>query len=309
MAWPDFLEATSAASVDDLNIITQFNSMLEESMDQEQGLTALTTRVADLEEANAGGSRGLRIVQSATSPQTDFRVYAERFVLSDGATALSDVSVLIDIGDAGAGGLDTGTLAADTPYYVHICHDSTGAMSPETVGVISASTVPTLPTGYDKYGLVFDQPVILTDSTPELVTFSHIPDCGTIRFYSLEEAGHSAAVTLTADDSWREMDLSTLVPVGASGAWCMFRFDCGLTSATSKLYMRPNWGSAGAVSGAKTIQRVLFSSPSGVDQDFGPFWVPLDENGIALYRAETPGGTPALSVWVVGWQVSEYVNP
>lgn len=58
----------------------------------------------------------------------------------------------IDATTNGAGGLDTGDLAASTQYQVYVIGDSTGF---ETTGVIlSASTTPTLPAGYDIYRLI-----------------------------------------------------------------------------------------------------------------------------------------------------------
>lgn len=264
--------------------------------------TALDERMDDFDAQPAGMRRGLRIVQSPTSPQTDFQVIMERFTLSDGLTVLENVDVLIDIGDSGAGGLDTGTITADSFYYVHICHDPSDTMIPATVGVVSLSPTPALPTGYTLYGLVDPVPPILTDSAGELVAFSHIPGSGTVMYYSGEDAGKADGVSLTTGDTWHDGDLSTIVPPGVSGAWIGFRADWSTSDpGTYRVYMRPNWGSLGA--DAETYQRTLFRASIANDYR-GPYWIPLDEDGVFKYRPGDDGThAPTLVAWLAGLQL------
>lgn len=303
----DVWEAARAKVNQELNqLVGIVNAIIAAMNELQQENTALDTRLDEIDTQPYGMRRGLRIIQSPTSPQTDFRVVMDRFALSDGTTVLEDVDVLIDIGDSGAGGLDTGAITPGSFYYVHICHDSTGLMSPETVGVVSLSPTPTLPTGYDKYGLVDKVPFILTDSNGQLVAFSQIPNSETIMYYSWENDGPTDTVTLNSDSTvwpnWRSADISALVPAGAAGAWCMFRYDGTAGGAgTYHFRVRPNWGSP--ATGGASSQRHIFSG-NAADHYFGPFWIPLDEDGVFLYITDDDGATPAtVLVWVVGIQL------
>lgn len=322
MAWPNLIarvytvlsaawataRAQVSAEIDQL--IDMCNALLDEGQAQELRITANADAIADIESYSVGLRRGLKITQSTTSPQTDLLITCDLFGMGDGETVLENVSVLLDIGDAGAGGLDTGTAAADTLYHAHIAYDSTGVMSPDTIALASLSaTAPTLPTGYDLSAPVSADGYasILTDSAAELVAFSHVPGQNMIRFYSAEDDGKTDPVTLTGDDEWRTMDLSSFVPTGAPGAWCMFRYDgdAGAADQSSQFYLRPTWSAIGAQ--GKTLQRLLFLADGAGDKRFGPFWIPLDEDGLCGYRcegADAGGGfPPTLQIWVVGWQL------
>lgn len=68
---------------------------------------------------------------------------------------------------SGAGGLDTGTVAADTFYAVYVIADSTGYNSP--TGLLSLSaTAPVIPGGYDMFRRVG---YVLTDATSDNLVF------------------------------------------------------------------------------------------------------------------------------------------
>lgn len=62
-------------------------------------------------------------------------------------TVSSVITAAIDA--AGANGLDTGAVAANTVYYVWVIDDSSGTNSPAGLFSLSSSA-PTMPTGYDK---------------------------------------------------------------------------------------------------------------------------------------------------------------
>ena len=64
-----------------------------------------------------------------------------------------DEAIIIDASLIGAGGLDTGTFAANKFYYIHVIGDSSGNYP--TSGMFSLSrTAPTLPYGYDSWRMV-----------------------------------------------------------------------------------------------------------------------------------------------------------
>lgn len=292
-----------AKTLTELRRLTDFvNADLDADLETREALTAAEERLDEFDVQAAGMRRGLRIIQSPTSPQTDFTIKLQQFALSDGETVLKDISVLIDVGDVGAGGVDVGPITPSEWHYAHICHDPTGAMSPDTVGVISLSPTPTLPTGYTLSGLVDPVPFILTDTDGELVAFSHIPNQNTIMYYAKEDDGATASIDLvTGGGVWHEEDVSALVPPGVSGAWLYFRYD-GSPGAPGDypVYIRPNWGSFGD---GTTSQRHLFSGNGGNDY-FGPYWIPLDEDGKFLCRPTDDGSNPpTFKAWMVGIQL------
>ena len=78
-----------------------------------------------------------------------------------------DAVVSADNTVAGAGGLDTGTVAANTFYAVFVIGDSTGYNDP--TGLLSLSaTAPVIPGGYDMFRRVG---YVLTDATSDFLVF------------------------------------------------------------------------------------------------------------------------------------------
>ena len=76
----------------------------------------------------------------------------------------------IDITASGAGGLDTGTVANDTWYYIWAIYSTSTGMAD---AMFSASaTSPTMPSGYDYKRRV--RGAVLTDGTADIITFDQI---------------------------------------------------------------------------------------------------------------------------------------
>lgn len=79
---------------------------------------------------------------SYTASTTTFTVTAKNNPFT-GST--SDLSITISTASSGAGGVDTGSIASDTWYYVWVCYGTSG-----TTAILSLSyESPTLPSGYD----------------------------------------------------------------------------------------------------------------------------------------------------------------
>jgi hypothetical protein len=63
---------------------------------------------------------------------------------------ISETTNDVNLNNSGVNGLDTGTKAANTWYYLYVISDSSGINA--TSGIFSSnSTIPTLPSGYDKF--------------------------------------------------------------------------------------------------------------------------------------------------------------
>lgn len=100
-----------------------------------------------------GDARGLKFANNASNPNFQVDVTATELVVKNSSglsRILSSVSTTIDITTAGAGGLDTGTEANSTWYYVWIIYSGSTVS-----GLLSTSaTAPTLPSGYTYSALV-----------------------------------------------------------------------------------------------------------------------------------------------------------
>lgn len=98
-------------------------------------------------------------------------VFAADIVTMNLSTAITkQLDVSWSVGTA-SGGLDTGTIAADTWYHVFlIMRSDTGVVD----ALFSLSpTAPTMPTGYDKKRRIGS---VLTDSTPDILAFTQYGD-------------------------------------------------------------------------------------------------------------------------------------
>jgi len=78
----------------------------------------------------------------------------------------SDITA--DLDNSGAGGLDTGTKAANTMYCIIVIADSTGTNNTALMLSTSKTGSPTMPSGYDKYRRTC---AIVTDSSSNILKF------------------------------------------------------------------------------------------------------------------------------------------
>ena len=131
---------------------------------------------------------------------------------SDDNTEVIEVatSITLDITASGAGGLDTGTEAADTWYYVWLIkNSSTGDVS----GVFStSSSAPTLPEGYDKKRLLG---AVRNDSDGDFLKFYTNILAGGRALMFLYDLGHKVLDRGQAT-SWTVVDCSNFVPENVS---------------------------------------------------------------------------------------------
>lgn len=97
--------------------------------------------------------RNLKIANNGGSPQTTLDITVDEITLATGSgtpTYLRNITASANITVSGAGGLDTGSEAGSTFYYVYAIHNGT-----LTKGLLSTSgTSPNLPSGYTYFGLI-----------------------------------------------------------------------------------------------------------------------------------------------------------
>lgn len=144
---------------------------------------------------------GLRIKNNTVNPDYQLDINISRAVINgvdEGPQTLT-----VDLIVSGAGGLDTGSAAPDTYYFVWLIYDPD---TPAVSAVLSASaTSPTLPNGYsDKIFLGFWP----SDTSGNL-----------IRMYQMaDEVWFSAKQTIATDLSdtlWTTQSLAGVIPTGA----------------------------------------------------------------------------------------------
>lgn len=127
----------------------------------QQEIAAATASIS----SGAVGIKGAfsKLAMSTTGTSATITVTADEVLTTNGSGAYhkcSSVSLSVSGASSGANGLDTGTIAASTCYYVFVIWNSG---SNTTAGLVSLSaTAPTLPAGYDYFARVG---AIITDGT------------------------------------------------------------------------------------------------------------------------------------------------
>jgi hypothetical protein len=151
------------------------------------------------------GYRNYRGANNAATPNTKWDVSVDAAILEDtngNALKFGSKSLTIDCGATGANGMDTGSLAASTWYYVFLV--SNGAT---VAGLISLSaTAPTLPSGYS-YKLFLG--AVQTDASSHLLSFAHMDNLCSFAARNAYFATTGVPTTYTA------LNIASLVPPSA----------------------------------------------------------------------------------------------
>lgn len=156
--------------------------------------------------AGAGSAINLRVTEASASTVT---ITADSLVLTDGTTPIliSSVSETVDITVSGAGGLDTGSEASSTWYYIWIIRNS--GTSDVSSLLSTASTVGglTLPSGYDQYALVS---AVRNTGGGDFFDFEHVGD-----IYAYDQWPILTSGTL-GTGSWTSVSTADLIPSALS---------------------------------------------------------------------------------------------
>lgn len=151
----------------------------------------------------------LKIINGTSAPTTTTQITASSAILgnSSGNTVLaSNVSVLLSTATSGAGGLDTGSIANSTWYYVWLIENSSGTVS----GIYSlSSTAPTLPSGY-----IYDVRIgaVRANGSAQLL---QVLQLGQVAQYVVLGSGTITALPVMATGSaslWTAIATGTFVP-------------------------------------------------------------------------------------------------
>lgn len=177
-------------------------------------------------------SRGLVLVANTTNPAYQVDIDADEIALHDSTPHYfrdTSVNVTVDITASGANGLDTGSEAASTNYYIWVIYDAVGTT---TAGMLSLSkTAPTMPGDYTFKALVGE---LFNDSGSDI---SYINWWNGTYFLD----GEAADVATNGPTS---LDLGT-VTIG--DVWVVnasIAAGSGISAGTSRLYVSKASGTA-----------------------------------------------------------------
>lgn len=210
------------------------------------------------------------------------------------------VAVTVSIAALGAGGLDVGTVAASTFYYVYVIGDSRGFNN--GAGLLSLSrTAPQLPLGYDSFRRVGG---ISTDGSSHVRAFTQtgVQALKTMRYQipvAPGTASTAGSVSYTTVGT-----LTTLVPQLPIPVDVIFSAALTPNAAGNVLYMAPFGNVAIASNG---FQAVLSAEVTGHAQQ-GVLVVPgmLNAAGTPILEVDyaTTSGSDVVAFLVMG-----YVDP
>lgn len=199
---------------------------------------------------------GLGLSNNASTPNTKLDVAAGSILDSSKTFQINlDASVTIDASVNGLNGLDTGSLAASSLYYVYLVSSPTGA---GVVGaMVSLSATPYLPYGYSAYACIG---YIATGAGSTFLKGYWTDDKSSLRTF-MYDAPQATAITAGNATSYTAIDLSALVPAVASTPVFI---DSALTpaAASQTLKLQPAGGTGDAVTITGQVSAVVVSSQS-----------------------------------------------
>lgn len=150
---------------------------------------------------------GLEITNDATTPDEIINIAAGQCRDSTNTydMVLND-AIDVDVTLAGAGGLDTGTIAASKVYAVYLISDPVTGL--ETKGMLSLSlTAPLMPFGYSAFRLIG---YVVTDSSADILLMI-ISGNNNFRLFTFDVPAATGVAT-GSSATYADVTLTTLVP-------------------------------------------------------------------------------------------------
>ena len=199
---------------------------------------------------------------------------------------VSSVNLTVNTGAAGANGLDTGAIAADTWYYVFVIYNPTTGT---TAGLISlSSTAPTLPSGYTYFSRFGS---VITDASVHLIytiqrgkTVQYINQGSGLPLLISGDSGSPATPT------WTAVDISGTVPPTAS------KITVALSIYNEWAAVAPN-NTYGARTNDQNAAPLRFHVNNSHNTKMGTFVI--ESTNIYYWSADT---TDATTLNCVGWE-------
>lgn len=237
----------------------------------------------------------LRVASDGTNPNYQMDITADGVILMDGNNGLAfrNVSLTIDLTASGANGLDTGSEASNTTYFIWLIGKSDGTIA----GLFSTSaSSPTMPSGYTYKKLVgFNR----NNGSSNLYGYRQINDNYTLD--SLPNVLSATPATIVTN-----VDCSTLAPPAIcrrivmapswdnlSGSSRSVHFAYGDTTLAGWT-VGTSWGS-----GPEAVASwAYFAYQPNPANRAGGVYIDTDSSGNFRYAAEAATGT--LTLWIQG---------
>ena len=233
----------------------------------------------------AGSFKNLSIVQTSATQVT---VTLDEIVLEDSSNNKVTVRALNQVAaitSSGANGLDTGSEASSTWYYIHVIAKADG-----TKGVLlsASATSPTLPSGYIYKAVVG---AVRNDGSSNFIPFWQNGRTYFFDSYPVLLSGGSSS-------TWATVDLSSMVPTGIATA---AKIMCSIGgSHTGQLWLR-RYGATYDPSGTGSYKQEwgLDSSNNSTSNNGGEATgeIMTDDSGRIEYKSGTDGNAHSISVY------------
>jgi hypothetical protein len=217
------------------------------------------------------------VVDITNKPGASAELFA---TLSDGVKRRNIGTLTVDLTVSGRGGLDTGSEAISTLYYLYLVPDVAGTGLSAVASVTGPATGPT---GFAVWKYLG---AIRNDSSGDIIQFKQTGP--NFDFVDLQAAYNGSSVAAFA---WTSLNLASVVPV---------------TAGIAKIYAT---SSADASTwqyytlGAVTAKSRFILSNEGDSTLSGTFEIPLFESQTMYHKLEFGSGSIALvlGVYVTGW--------
>jgi len=202
-------------------------------------------------------------------------------------------TVTANLASAGAGGLDTGSEASSTWYYLWLIYNPTSDIYAAMWSLSSSS--PTMPSGYTKKKRVGSW---YNNSSSALRGAVQVEAVGNLRTYFYESELSTTIRVLNAGTAtaFTDVNCSSFIPPTSRLGYFQMIHQC--VGALSLLRMRPN----GDTTNPPPVAQQAGSSTVGNSSTSSSYvWMRTDASQIIEYNVAT-GGTPAGYIYVYGYR-------
>lgn len=240
--------------------------------------------------ARSGYIHGLRVTRSGS---TAIQI-ATGICVDDSRSFEIDITspVTVSFSSSGAGGLDTGSIAGNTLYYIFVIADSNGINSSD--GLISLSiSNPTVPSGYNKKRRIGS---ILTNSSGENYFFNQVGE-GTTRYMMYEpnpsvDGSFLAIVNTGTATSYAAVDCSGRAPTTTKSFYIAINH---LNNSGSPAITRYRAGQH-----TETLFEFFSTAGSGLSV-YQIMWLPCRSDATGFYYRIVSNVSPQVNVWLLGY--------
>jgi hypothetical protein len=246
----------------------------------------------------AAGFKNLLIANNAGTPDSKIDVSADAATLETAsfiAYRKSQVAVTINCTTTGANGLDSGSLAANTWYYLWLIYNP----ATDTVAGLASisSSAPTMPSGYTAKARLG------ATRTGGAATFNRVRQLGRQAQYVVTPGTPTPNLPIAASGTTSgTISLANFVPATASAVQFVLSGNMGPSAAnsiTDSVAPNGNYGAAGSTGNPPTGGYSIFGSNSGNEGISLSLRMQLEAPSF-VRSATTVGGS--LAVAVAGWE-------